>query len=149
MHAECTVKSRNLWTQVQGEKSCTFFSIGLWRFNAWHWNTGAKTACTQWSACWTKVPLFSKHPAQQNWCFDYENNDKLHRMTTQNVRKKIPHAVHLKLTILIKYITSYIKKCETGTYFFWLSVCQYVGGRRPPVGFKTNRIIMNLYLKFH
>ena len=33
-----------------------------------------------------KLPLFSKHPAQQNWCFDCENNDKLQRMTSQNVR---------------------------------------------------------------
>ena len=66
---------------------------------------------------WTKEPLFSKHPAQQKWYFEYENNDKLHRMTTQNVRKKIPHALHLKWTILIKHCTSYIKMCQTGTYF--------------------------------
>ena len=62
--------------------------------------------------------FFSKHPAQQKWCFDYENNDKLQRMTTQNVRKKIPHALHFKLTILIEYFTSYINKCQTGTYIF-------------------------------
>ena len=31
-------------------KKMHFLSIGLWRFNAWHWNTGTKTACTQWSA---------------------------------------------------------------------------------------------------
>ena len=43
-------------------------------------------------------------------------------MTTQNVRKKIPHALHFKLTLLINYFTSYIKKCQTGTYIFWLSV---------------------------
>ena len=29
-----------------------------------------------------KCHFFSKHPAQQNWCFDYENNNKLQRMTT-------------------------------------------------------------------
>ena len=34
-----------------------------------------------------KWHFFFKHPAQQNWCLDYENNDKLHRMTIQNVRK--------------------------------------------------------------
>ena len=39
-------------------------------------------------------------------------------MTTQNVRKKILHALHFEWTILIKYFTSYIKKCQTGTYFF-------------------------------
>ena len=65
-----------------------------------------------------KCHFFSKHPAQQNWCFDYENIDKLHKITTQNVRKKILHVSHLKWTILIKYFRSYIKKCRTGTYFF-------------------------------
>ena len=40
--------------------------------------------------------FFSKHPAQQNLCFDCENNDKLHRMPSQNVRKKISHALHFK-----------------------------------------------------
>ena len=37
---------------------------------------------------WIKVPLFSKHPAPQNWCFDYETNNKLQRMTTQIVHNK-------------------------------------------------------------
>ena len=41
------------------------------------------------------APVFSKHPAQQDICFEYENNDKLHNMTTQNVRKKIPHELFL------------------------------------------------------
>ena len=59
----------------------------------------------------------------ENWCFDYENNDTLHRMSTQNVRKKIPHTLHFKWTILIKYFTSYIKKCQTGTNFFgWVYI---------------------------
>ena len=39
-------------------------------------------------------------------------------ITTQNVRKKILHTLHFKLTILIQYFSSYIKKCQTGTYFF-------------------------------
>ena len=39
-------------------------------------------------------------------------------ITTQNVRKKILHALHFKWTILIKYFLSYIKKCQMGTYFF-------------------------------
>ena len=64
-----------------------------------------------------RATFFSKHPAQQNWCSDDKNKNKLHRMTTQNVRKKISHALHFKWTILIEYFTSYIKKCQTGTYF--------------------------------
>ena len=64
-----------------------------------------------------------QHPAQQNWCFDYEYNAKLHRMTTQTVRKKISNALHFKLTLLINDFTSYIKKCQTGTYFFgWVYI---------------------------
>ena len=39
-------------------------------------------------------------------------------MTTQNVRQKILHALNFKQTSLIKYFLSYIKKCQTGTYFF-------------------------------
>ena len=39
-------------------------------------------------------------------------------ITTQNVRKKSMHALHIKWTIWIKYFSSYIKKCQTGTYFF-------------------------------
>ena len=116
----CTVKSRNLWNQVQ-EKKLHFLSIGLWPFNAWHWNTSTETVCTQWSALsphWTKVPLVSKHPAQQNCCVGYKNNNKLQRVTIQNVRKKILHVLHFKWTILIKYFSSYIKKCQTGTYFY-------------------------------
>ena len=35
-----------------------------------------------------KSATFSKHPAKQNWCFDYENNNKLQRMTPQTVRNK-------------------------------------------------------------
>ena len=54
-----------------------------------------------------EAPTFSKHPAQQNWCFDYENNNKLQRMITQTVRKKILHALHFKLKKLIKYFSSY------------------------------------------
>ena len=69
------------------------------------------------------MPLFSKHPAQQNWCFDYENNNILHRMTTQTLRKKILHALHVKWNFLIKYFPSYIKKCQTGTYYFgWVYI---------------------------
>ena len=64
-----------------------------------------------------KSVTFSKHPAQQNWCFDYENNNKLHKMTIQNVRKKISHVLHFNWTILIKYFSSCIKKCQTRTYF--------------------------------
>ena len=37
-------------------------------------------------------------------------------MTTQNLRKKILHAMHFKWTT--KYFSSYIKKYQTGTYFF-------------------------------
>ena len=42
------------------------------------------------------VPLFSKHLTTQNRCFDYENNNTIQRMTNQNVRKKIMHALHFK-----------------------------------------------------
>ena len=74
-----------------------------------------------------KSATFSKHPAQQNWCFDYENNDKLHRMNTQNVRKKILHALHFKWTILIKYFSSYIKSVRRELTFLveCISVCIY------------------------
>ena len=45
-------------------------------------------------------------------------------ITTQNVRNKIMHALHFKWTILIKYFSSYIKKCQTGTNFFgWVYLC--------------------------
>ena len=96
------------WEITEFMKS--FLSIGLWRFIAWHRTTDTKTACTQWSAWephWTKVPVISKHPAQQNWCFDYESSDKLQRMTTHNVCKKFQHACmpYKKLKILIKYFT--------------------------------------------
>ena len=43
-------------------------------------------------------------------------------MTTQNVRKKILHALHFKLKLLIKCYTSYIKKVSDGNLLFWLSV---------------------------
>ena len=70
------------------------------------------------------VRLFSKHPAQQNWCFDYENSNKLQRMTTQNVRKKIVHVLHFKCIILIKYFSSYnvYQKVLDRNLLFWLSV---------------------------
>ena len=29
-----------------------------------------------------KCHYFSKHPAHQNWCFDYKNNNKMHKTTT-------------------------------------------------------------------
>ena len=94
-------------------KKLHFLSIRLWRFNnnAWHGIPAQNSMHTmeRMVASLNKSAIFSKHPAQQNWCFDYENNDKYHRMTTQNVRKKIPHALHFKWTILIKYFTSYIK----------------------------------------
>ena len=37
--------------------------------------------------------------------------------TTQNMRKKIMHALRLKWTISIKYFMSCITKCKTGTNF--------------------------------
>ena len=107
-------------------KKLHFWSIGLWRFNAWHWNTGTKTACTQWSACiapLNKSATFFQAPYSKKLMFWYENNDKFHKMTTQSVRKKILHALPFKWTILIKYFMSYIKKCQTGTYFFgWVYI---------------------------
>ena len=54
--------------------------------------------------------------------FYYENNNKLYRMTIQNVRKKISHALHLKWTILIKYFTSVYQKVSDGNLLFGLSV---------------------------
>ena len=52
-------------------------------------------------------------------------------ITSQNVRKKILHVLHFKRIISMKYFSSYIKKCQAGTYFFLgggggLSVCMYV-----------------------
>ena len=119
----CTVKSRNLWIQVQ-EKSCTFCQfrptyMALQRMTLkYRHKHNMHTMERLHIPIEQKCHLFSKHPAQQNWCFDYENNDKLHKMTTQNMRKKILYELHLKWTILIKYFSSYIKKCQTGTYFF-------------------------------
>ena len=33
-----------------------------------------------------KCHFFPSTLLNKNWCFDYENNDNLHKMTTQNVR---------------------------------------------------------------
>ena len=81
-----------------------------------------KTACAQCerlvaplnkSATFFPTTLINKTDV-----FIIKNNDKLHKMTTQNVRKKISHALHFKWTILIKYFTSYIKKCQDGNLLF-------------------------------
>ena len=64
-----------------------------------------------------KSATFIQAPCSTKLIFDYENNNTFHRMTTRNVRKEIPHALHFKWTILIKYSSSYIKKCQTGTYY--------------------------------
>ena len=58
----------------------------------------------------------------QNWCFDYNNNNKLHSMTTQNVRKKIPHSLHLKWTIFDWIFHELYQKVSDGNLLFWLSV---------------------------
>ena len=46
-------------------------------------------------------------------------------ITTQYVCKKILHVLHFKWIISIKYFLSYVKKCQTGTYFFgWVYYSQ-------------------------
>ena len=47
-------------------------------------------------------------------------------ISTQNVCKKMLHALHFIRTILITYFSSYIKKCQTGIYFFgWVYITTF------------------------
>ena len=123
----CTVKSRNVWNQVQ-EKKVALFVMALQCMTLKYRHNNRvhtmerlvtrlnKSATFFQATCSTKLMLF--------WL--WKSYNKLHGMTTQNLRKKITHVLHFKWTILIKYFSSYIKKCQTGTYFFWLSV--YIQG---------------------
>ena len=65
-----------------------------------------------------KSTIFFLAPDFINSLISQHNGEYGQWMTTQNVRKKILHALHFKLTLLIKYFSSYIKKCQKGTYFF-------------------------------
>ena len=66
----------------------------------------------------TKSEPFFLAPDFINSVISQYNGEYGQWMTTQNLRKKILHALHFKYTILIKYFSGYIKKCQMGTYFF-------------------------------
>ena len=97
-------------------------------FKAMHWSAiGLLTKSATFSCTWFHI----------NSVIPQCNGEYGQWMTTQNVRKKILHALHFKQIMLIKYFSSYIKKCQTGTYF--LIECTSVdkggggaGGQRPP-----------------
>ena len=63
---------------------------------------------------WSAIGLFLA-PDFINSVISHYNGEYGQWITTQNVRKKILHALHFKWTILIKYFSSYIKNCQTGT----------------------------------
>ena len=78
-----------------------------------------------WSAIGllTKSAFFFLGPAFINSVFSQYKGVYVQWITTQNVRKKIRHAMHSKWKILIKYFSSYIKKYQTDTYFFgWVYI---------------------------
>ena len=83
-------------------------------FNVMHWSA---------IGLLTNSATFFLAPNFINFVISPYNDDYGQWMTTQNVRKKILHALHFKYTIFIKYCSSYIKKCQTGTYFFgWVYI---------------------------
>ena len=88
-----------------------------WYFNAMHWSA---------IGLLTKSATFFLAPNFINSVISQYNGKYGQWITTQNVCKKILHALHFKWTILIKYFSRYIRKCQTGTYFFgWVYI---VGG---------------------
>ena len=109
------------------------------------------------------VPVFQCHALKRHRPFDKKYNfflkpDFINSMisqynskygqwiTTQNVRKKILHALHFKWTILIKYFSRYIKQCQTGTYFFgWVYIWLLI---KKKIYFVHYKIVIALYWCF-
>ena len=112
------------------EKSGTFVQLGYKAFHCVHT---------------VFVPVFQCHalkrhrPIDEKWNFflapdfinsmiSQYNGEYGLSLTTQNVCKKLLHALHFKWKILMKYLSSYIKKCQTGTSFLgWVYVHAYFG----------------------
>ena len=95
------IKTSVLLSRVLGEK---------WHFCSMKLRGAPLCACcffnvTPWSAIGLLIFHKFRNFSVQWWVW-----------TTQNVRKKLLHALQFKWTILIKYLSRYIRKCQTGTY---------------------------------
>ena len=106
------IKTSVLLSRVLG-KNCTFCSMGL---------QGA-SLCSYCFCAGISMPWFYRSAIgllRKKCNFQIPWFHSTMNIKTQNVRKKILHALHFKWKFLIKYFSSYIKKCQTGTYFFWV-----------------------------
>ena len=101
------------------EKSGTFVQ---WGYKAFHCMHTVFVPVFQCSALKRHRPIA---PDFINSVISQYNGEYGQWMTTQNVGKKILHALHFKWTLFIKYFSSYIKKCQMGTYYLVECSCLY------------------------
>ena len=122
------IKTSLLLSRVLGKKVALLFNAATRRsivcmlflcryFNVMHWSA---------IGLLTKSAFFLLASEFINSVISQYSGGYRQWITTQNLRKKILHALHFKWTILIKYFSSYIKKCQTGTYFFgWVYITMF------------------------
>ena len=83
------MKSQNLWIQVQEKNIALFVNTGALMHDI---EIPAQKRHAHNRAPYSPIEQkchFSQAPCSIKVCFDYENNDKLHRMTTQIVHNNI------------------------------------------------------------
>ena len=122
------IKTSVLLSRVLGKTSGTFVQ---WGYQVLHCVHAVFVPVFQCHALKRHRPIYKKcnfflAPDFINSVISQYSDEYGQWITTQNMRKKILHALHFKWTILIKYFSSYIKKCQTETYFFG-SVYIYIG----------------------
>ena len=114
----------------------------LWEVTLWEVTHCVHAACVPVFQChalkrhWKKVQFFLA-PDFVNFVISRYCGEYGQWISTRNVRKKIMHALHLKWTIFVKYSSSYIKRCQTGTYFFGVECT-----------LKIPRLLLELYFHF-